>query len=1290
MSESLQLKKPKKAKSEDPQSDQLTQESGSASENESTDQIKSFQSQANKFIDDSTLDFYQGKADEINSSENPEKEKSDLEEENEEADKTPGQDISEKVKSLLSGDPSSDEEDTVKKTSLSVELKPETLILSGKKGLYATLSGFFGKETSFGKLRKLVHQFEQEEDDDKKKGISAEIIAEGQNWLKKHPKPKKPKGLFGRMKAGFNRLRGKTQDDDKKRDSIGLIVKRFQESGDTSKIKLTTLSDKQSVTSKVKGLFGFKTTFKQIEDKYHIYQSKASSTITSYDDLKSILEDARDVVQLIGKWKDSHQKETDDTSNSKKNSLTKIEQGIANIFIEANLRDIISVKVSKLNLLELNNGVISAENMELKINIEKKELTGVGENVAIGENGIDFSKLDIDYNDAIIISDELQISEPKLSVSHQDGDYDIKASGDIDLSIEIPDLVLNATGNVEVNFSTETSEFHSPKLEGANFIGSMFNENLRFSATDINYEDGIFSAANGILDIDLFEKEFETEVMGLTISKDEFDWDEATLKIDKLGIDGLITANDAQLKLAGKSKNYAYEISGDLDVSVPMPDGFVLNTRGTVSVSGVPNESEYDVNITDGGFDLAVGNIIKASAEGINYDQSVGKISADSASLTLNLLEKEFETDVTGLAITKDEIDWDEATLKIDKLGVEGLVSVKDAVATVSGKEGNYAKHAEGSLEIPKTAVPGATISAENVKVAIKEKDGEWSFGLKGDTISVGLLGEKLKLVSKSLKYENKKLEMETLDITLKLPIGKPLEAEGKGVVIESGNVDWKEIRFKLPKLIPDIGSLKFENGDGILKGKKNDYALGLENVEAAIASGDWFKANGNVNLLWNHKNEKLPEIEAYAIEFELQSPKIPDAFMPPGTWPVGFNLVMPFMAGIIPMEAEVGMNAKAGGSIKISGSINKAGEASEITGSGDGIATLIVTLKGSLGVGSKLLVKLAAFLKGEAKADASLELGLDGILDKEFNITSLTGNYKVNADFIAKLTGGIEAQALLVFSKTLYEIELKKWVLGTSERSGDYDFINKQDKQKETSGLFKGKEIKFPGDIDKAPDIQNHSKEYMQAMDKFYAMLNENSEINVKTEESKEEIIDSKKINSKKDRLIAILERTIEENLSNKEYKKFRNKLSADEKRLNDKKEKQKIFIDRQEKKLAEAPKKTNNIFSKNRDKPHYQNKIQKATKKYQIIVGKDLKTLKKNLGKVSIYENQITTATAYIKSIDPILNNPDLGLSEVDAQINLYLENSKEAKESKYSIDNYLLKENLFQIEIKNEEEL
>ena len=789
--------------------------------------------------------------------------------------------------------------------------------------------------------------------------------------------------------------------------------------------------------------------------------------------------------------------------------------------------------------------------------------------------------------------------------------------------------------------------------------------------------------------MNLLDKEFETVVTGLAISKDEVDWDEATLKIDKLEVDGLITANDAQVKLAGKSKNYAYEISGDLDVSVPMPDGFVLNTRGTVSVSGVPNESEYDVNITDGGFDLAVGDKITASAEGINYDQSVGKISADSASLTLNLLEKEFETDVTGLTITKDEVDWDEATLKIDKLGVEGLVSVKDAVATVSGKEGNYAKHAEGSLEIPKTAVPGATISAENVKVAIKEKDGEWSFGLKGDTISVGLLGEKLKLVSKSLKYENKKLEMETLDITLKLPIGKPLNAEGKGVVIESGNVDWKEIRFKLPKLIPDIGSLKFENGDAILKGKKNDYALGLENVEAGVAIGDWFKANGNVNLLWNHKNEKLPEIEAYAIEFELQSPKIPDAFMPPGTWPVGFNLVMPFMAGIIPMEAEVGMNAKAGGSIKISGSINKAGEASEITGSGEGIATLIVTLKGSLGVGSKLLVKLAAFLKGEAKADASLELGLDGILDKEFKITSLTGNYKVNADFIAKLTGGIEAQALLVFSKTLYEIELKKWVLGTSERSGDYDFINKQDKQKATSGLFKGKEIKFPGDVDKAPDIQNRSKEYMQAMDKFYAMLNENSEINVKTEESKEEIIDSKKINSKKDRLIAILERTIEENLSNKEYKKFRKKLSADEKRLNDKKEKQKIFIDRQEKKLAEAPKKTNNIFSKNRDKPHYQNKIQKATKKYQIIVGKDLKTLKKNLGKVSIYENQITTATAYIKSIDPILNNPDLGLSEVDAQINLYLENSKEAKESKYSIDNYLLKENLFQIEIENKEE-
>ena len=103
-------------------------------------------------------------------------------------------------------------------------------------------------------------------------------------------------------------------DDDKKRQSIELIKKRFSETKKASDIKLTTLADKQSITSKIKGVFGFKTTFKQIEDQYHQYQSEASS-ISSFSSLLQVLEKAKQIFMLIDQWKQSHKELTDKEFN---------------------------------------------------------------------------------------------------------------------------------------------------------------------------------------------------------------------------------------------------------------------------------------------------------------------------------------------------------------------------------------------------------------------------------------------------------------------------------------------------------------------------------------------------------------------------------------------------------------------------------------------------------------------------------------------------------------------------------------------------------------------------------------------------------------------------------------------------------------------------------------------------------------------------------------------------------------------------------------------------------------
>ena len=115
---------------------------------------------------------------------------------------------------------------------------------------------------------------------------------------------------------------------------------------------MTTLADKQSITSKIKGVFGFKTTFKQIEDQYHQYQSEASS-ISSFSSLLQVLEKAKQIFMLIDQWKQSHTELTDKDEKARFDSLTKIENGILNLFFQTNFKNIITLKVSKLSLSQL-------------------------------------------------------------------------------------------------------------------------------------------------------------------------------------------------------------------------------------------------------------------------------------------------------------------------------------------------------------------------------------------------------------------------------------------------------------------------------------------------------------------------------------------------------------------------------------------------------------------------------------------------------------------------------------------------------------------------------------------------------------------------------------------------------------------------------------------------------------------------------------------------------------------------------------------------------------------------
>ena len=1218
---------------------------------------------------DSVIEFPQKTVQKVEDEEN---QKEESEQESEEK-------VSENENKAEASDANSEGEDNKDQdSSAQVEIKPETLVLSGTKGLYAKVSSFFGKETSFGVLQNLIKEYENTEDDVVKEELKPKIVGACDTWLKKHPKPKKSKSLFGKLKSGFNRLRGKTKNDDKKRQSIELIKKRFSETKKASDIKLTTLADKQSITSKIKGVFGFKTTFKQIEDQYLQYQSEASS-ISSFSSLLEVLEKAKQIFMLIDQWKQSHTELTDKDEKTRFDSLTKIENGILNLFFQTNFKNIITLKVSKLSLSQLRKNKVAMEELELTINIEGKKITGKGEDIVLTKEGVDFSKLTIDYNDNIQITEGFEVSKPKLMVSHQGENYSVTASGGLSLNMEIPNAELSAQGGVEVTFNTQTAKFSSPKLSNAEISASLFGDNLELSASGIDYSDGVFTAKSGSATLKHFD--VNSNIEDLTFSKkDGFDWSKIEINVNKeIGVGGVVSIENASGMVKGKSDNYAYDISGDLGVNVSPPLGFSLEASGNVTVSGNPVENDYNVSVNgDGEINMSLGDVIKANAKQISFDKSKEELSAGSASLSLNLFQNKNSADLKSLKVSKkDGVDWDLATFKFDKIGLDGLVSVKDVVATVKGKNDNYEKNAEGTLDLDSNLIPGTTINAEGIQVSMNVKDGKWSFGLNGDRLSVIMLNDSLKLISSKLRYENKKFEMETLEAFLSLP-GRTIQAEGSNVIIEKDNIDWDQIKFPVPKILPKLGPLEFDNGDAIIKGKKESYALGLD-VKSSFESENinWLSAEGKASLLWNYREKKLPEVTEYDLNVNAKSPKIPDAFLPPGTWPISFSLVMPFAAGPVPMEAEVGFEASAGASLGLSGSIKKMGDSTNISAQGTGNAEVVISIVGSVGVGSKYLVKLAGFLKGSAIANAGLSLGLNGEINNEFNFVSLEGDYSVDANFMAKLSAGLEAKALLIFQKTLYEVTLKKWELGSSKKEGKYDFLENKEKESQTTGLFKGRNIS-KDDLNNAPEVQHNTKEYLQAMEKFSKILNEeNSSQKIEESDDKEALFDSSIINQKKTKLVNVLEAVIDENLSNKEFLKFKKKITKDENKLNRKKELHKEQMERQYEKLEAAKEGKLSKYKtliKGRNEDHYKRKIERLKNEYKSKVEKDLIKLAEYRMKTDIYQNQINTASTYLSNIDPILDNPELSISLIDQQISEYREINQRANEQRYSIENYL----------------
>ena len=160
-------------------------------------------------------------------------------------------------------------------------------------------------------------------------------------------------------------------------------------------------------------------------------------SIADFGSLVGVLGKAKNIYGLIEDWKENHK----DDEKEKLDALTKIQDGILNLFFEANYKNIISIKVSKLSGAELKNNKIALETLELVVKLDGKTITGKGEHIAVTSKGVDFDEISIDYSDSLEISEGFEVKNPKLVVSHQNENYSIKCSGSVIFRFKDPQFI---------------------------------------------------------------------------------------------------------------------------------------------------------------------------------------------------------------------------------------------------------------------------------------------------------------------------------------------------------------------------------------------------------------------------------------------------------------------------------------------------------------------------------------------------------------------------------------------------------------------------------------------------------------------------------------------------------------------------------------------------------------------------------------------------------------------------------------------------------------------------------
>ncbi len=689
-----------------------------------------------------------------------------------------------------------------------------------------------------------------------------------------------------------------------------------------------------------------------------------------------------------------------------------------------------------------------------------------------------------------------------------------------------------------------------------------------------------------------------------------------------------------------------------------------LNEEDLLKRTFSASSMSVTVNLPTGPVDLNIKDI-KVSQSGfefkeftIEYKNSIGFaeiFSINESSLTISSKAKGFEITAAGelgvdlgieVEITgKAEITYDtqEGSFKKpqiteggfeykQEIGFENLVSVENISGKLNVEDEKYKVEGAGDLSVNF----GNDSDNANGTVNVIYEKGFKIKSITDGTFNVNALGGFIGINGSGLNYDEEGLKIDSSTIKLNLgeyiPEFGDIEATGTDIEYKNGKFDWESIKITLGKEY-SIGKLTFSLGDATLYGKSKGYIIEIENAGAGLTLGSWLEANGDASFTWDILKGEMPKISSSTLKFLASSPVIPGDIIP-GILPIGYSITIPFVAGVVPMQAGVSMDVDANAQVDIGGEMTYSDNEYDFNVNSTGKGELKMGIKGFIDVGSSFIFAIGGFIEGATRAKLQAGLALNGKaakIEKGFDFSDLSFDYNMGANIKAELNAGIHAKALFIFERTLYKMKIKEWDLGKAEKTGSVNLFSGKEKNKGNSkGILEFGNKKLPN-----PVADTKTLPFVQKMDAVTKIID-----GIKL---KDGLKNEAELLAAKVEIMRLLQESIDITVNDENFKKIEKRLQHYILKLGEIKEKYDQWSLRQEIKKQQPDKFSDKFkpshWGQSREE-HYIAKLATGVIKHKQYVKRNEDKKDDVLRQFNVYNQQITESKEMMLNIDKLLD--------------------------------------------------